>query len=92
METNMCMGGGKKDNSAAQAEEARRQELARLEAMKKAEEARILKETLDSKTQQANKESEATAARAKFQQNVGKTALEDPEALKKKSLLNNYSG
>ncbi len=87
----MCFGGGKKDNSAAEAERARQAEQARLAALKQAEEARILQETLNQKSQQANKEAADNAARAKFQSRVSKTALEDPEAEKKKSLLSNYA-
>jgi hypothetical protein len=85
--------GGKKDNSAAEAEAARQAEQARLAELKRQEEARILKDTLDSKTAQASKESQAKADMAKFQVVAGsKTALEDPESVKKKSLLSNYSG
>lgn len=85
-----CGGGGKVDTGAA--ERARLEEQRRLEAMKAAEEARVLKETLANKTQQAEKEATDSAARAKFQQNAGKTALEDLDTQKKKSLLSNYSG
>jgi hypothetical protein len=83
-------GGGGGDGGAAAAEQARREEQARLEALKKAEEARILKETLENKTAQASKESSAAAARTSLMDKA-KTALESPEAAKKKTLLSNYS-
>jgi hypothetical protein len=93
MEVYMCMGGSKPDDGAARAEEARRQEAARLAELKRQEEAKILADTLESKTSQANKESQAAKDKAKFQVASGeKTALEDPESVKKKSLLSNYSG
>jgi hypothetical protein len=92
MEVYMCMS-SKRDNSAAEAEAARQAETARLAELKRQEEARILKDTLESKSAQAGKEAQAKADMAKFQVVAGsKTALEDPEAQKKKSLLSNYSG
>jgi hypothetical protein len=86
----MCFSGSK-SNGAAEAERARQAEAARLEQLKKAEEARILKETLDNKSAIASRESADAATRAEYRVKT-KTALEDPEAAKKKALLTNYSG
>lgn len=71
-------------------EAARRAEEARLAALKKKEDARILKETLEAKTNLANRESAANNLRQTY--SAKSSLLEDDEELSgEKSLLSNYA-
>jgi hypothetical protein len=75
-------------DTAKQQEAARRAEQARLAALKKKEDARILKETLEAKTNLANRESAAANLRQSYSAKSSLLETDDEEA--KKSLLSNY--